>query len=409
MLRGQSTCYNVVVTDIVKSMKKKTAIGLAALSFIAFISLGLPDGLLGVAWPGIRGHFNLSVDAIGLLLIFGTGGYTLSSFFSGVLVRKLGIGGLLSISCGATGATLLIYAVTPVWWLFVVAATLGGLGAGAIDAGINTYVAQNHGERMMQWLHASFGVGTTLGPVIMTLGISLTSRWQIGYLLVAGAQVILAVIFLITKGKWKNVSVVSEQEHHTKGEASLAETLKKLSALLSMLMFFIYTGVELGLGIWAYTLLTESRGIDPQVAGFITGSYWATFTLGRILAGWYTKKLTVQKLIYISIFFALVGTALVLVDVSSWVTILGIALTGFSIAPIFPGLVSDTLKRVGRRHEANTIGMQIAAAGLGAAVIPSLAGVFARFYGLEVIPLYLLTALVLLGLSFAFSHSRKQA
>ena len=131
-----------MVADIVKYMKKKTAIGLAALSFIAFISLGLPDGLLGVAWPGIRGHFNLSVDAIGLLLIFGTGGYTLSSFFSGVLVRKLGIGGLLSISCGATAATLLIYAVTPVWWLFVISATLGGLGAGAIDAGINTYVAK---------------------------------------------------------------------------------------------------------------------------------------------------------------------------------------------------------------------------------------------------------------------------
>ena len=390
-------------------MKKTSAIGLVVLSFFAFISLGLPDGLLGVAWPGIRGHFNLSVDAIGLLLIFGTGGYTLSSFFSGVLVRRLGIGGLLSISCGATAVTLLMYAVTPVWWIFVIAATLGGLGAGAIDAGINTYVAQNHSERMMQWLHASFGVGTTLGPVIMTLGISLTSRWQIGYFVVAGAQALLAVTFLVTKGMWRGVSVINAHEHHAKGDASLAETLRKLSALLSMFMFFIYTGVELGLGIWAYTLLTESRGIDPKVAGFITGSYWATFTLGRILAGWYTKKLTVQKLLYISIFFALLGTTLVLVNISPWVTIIGIALTGFSIAPIFPGLVSDTLNRVGLRHEANTIGMQIAAAGLGAAVIPSLAGVFARLYGLEIIPIYLLAALVILGLSFAFSHSRKQA
>lgn len=390
-------------------MKKKSAFGLVVLSFIAFISLGLPDGLNGVAWPGIRNYFSLSLDAIGLLLIFGTGGYTLSSFFSGVLVRRLGIGGLLGVSCGATAMALLVYAVTPVWWLFVAAATLGGLGAGAIDAGINTYVAQNHSERMMQWLHASFGVGTTLGPVIMTLGISLTSRWQIGYFIVAFAQALLAIIFFATKGMWRGVEVNTDHEHHEKGEASLGETLKKLSALLSMLMFFIYTGVELGLGIWAYTLLTESRGIDPGIAGFITGSYWASFTVGRVLAGWYTKKLSVQRLLYISIVLALLGTGLIVVDISSWITIVGIALTGFSIAPIFPGLVSDTVKRVGVRHEANTIGIQIAAAGLGAAVVPSLAGILARLYGLEIIPLYLLIALILLGLSFAFSHSHKQA
>ncbi len=390
-------------------MKKKPVIGLLVLSFIAFISLGLPDGLNGVAWPGVRNHFNLPLDAIGLLLIFGTGGYTLSSFFSGVLVRRLGIGGLLSISCGATSMALLVYAVTPVWWLFVAAAVLGGLGAGAIDAGINTYVAQNHSERMMQWLHASFGVGTTLGPVIMTLGISITSRWQIGYIIVAGAQALLAMIFFATKGMWRGVEVNTGHEYHEKREASLGETLKKVSALLSMLMFFIYTGVELGLGIWAYTLLTESRGIDLGVAGFITGSYWASFTVGRVLAGWYTKKLSVQRLLYISIFLALLGTGLIVVNISSWVTIVGIAMTGFSIAPIFPGLVSDTVKRVGTRHEANTIGMQIAAAGLGAAVVPSVAGILARLYGLEVIPLYLLAALILLGLSFAFSHSRKQA
>jgi len=390
-------------------MKKKSAVGLILLSFIAFVSLGLPDGLLGVAWPGIRGHFNLSLDAIGLLLVFGTGGYTLSRFFSGVFVRRLGIGGLLSVSCAATAMALFVYAVTPVWWIFVAAAALGGLGAGAIDAGINTYVAQNHSVRMMQWLHASFGVGITLGPIIMTLGISLTSRWQIGYFLSAGAQALLALTFLLTKNMWRGVSVNTTHEHHAKGEASLGETLKKVSALLSMLMFFIYTGVELGLGLWAYTFLTESRGVDPGIAGFITGSYWASFTLGRVLAGWYTKKISVQKLLSISIFLAMLGTALVLVDVSQGVTILGIALTGFSIAPIFPGLVSDTVKRVGARHEANTIGIQIAAAGLGAAVVPSVAGVFARMYGLEVIPLYLLAALVLLGLSFAFSHSHTRS
>jgi len=386
------------------NMKKTTA--LIILSFIAFISLGLPDGLLGVAWPGIRGDFNLPLDAMGLLLVFSTAGYMVSSFFSGALVRRLGIGGLLSVSCGATAMALLVYSLTSFWWLFVIAAAMGGLGAGAIDAGINTYVEKNHSERMMQWLHASFGIGITMGPIIMTLAITLTSRWQLGYFIVSMAQGALAITFFLTKKMWKNVKSATTEMHHEENDASIGETLKKLSALLSMFMFFIYTGVELGLGLWAYSLLTISRNIDPAVAGFITGSYWAMFTFRRILAGWYTRKMTVKNVLYISILSAIAGALLVSLNMGSLITIGGIALVGFSIAPIFPSLISDTGNRVGVRHVSNTIGMQIAAAGFGAAVVPSLAGVLARIYSLEIIPYYLLTALVLLLFSFMFSHPR---
>jgi fucose permease len=385
-------------------MKKKTGIGLVVLSYIAFISLGLPDGLLGVAWPGIRDHFSLSLDAIGPLLIASTIGYSASSFLSGFFMRRMGIGGLLSVSCGATAVTLLVFAVSPVWLLLVAAAALGGMGAGAIDAGVNTFVAKNYSSRTMQWLHASFGIGITIGPVIMTVGISLTSRWQFGYYLVGFAQLALALAFYITKEMWKKAELGTSTPKHEKADAALWATFTTLPALLSMLMFFIYTGVEVGLGLWAYTLLTESRGISSQLAGFITGSYWAMFTVGRIIAGWYTRKLSVSRLIYTAVALAMTGTLLVMINLSSWATIIGIALAGFSIAPIFPGLVSDTERRVGRQHQANTIGMQIAAAGLGAAAVPSIAGVLARFYGLEAIPLFLLITLAVLGLSFFISH-----
>ena len=388
--------------------KQRHALGLIGISFVAFISLGLPDGLLGVAWPGIRHHFNLPVDALGIALVFGTGGYMLSSFLSGMLIRSLGIGGLLSLSCAATAGALFVYATSPAWWLFVMFAAVGGLGAGAIDAGINTFVARHHSTRMMQWLHASFGVGITLGPIIMTVGISVTSRWQVGYFCVSIAQSLLAVIFFATKGMWKGVTVSSEEVRHADSEASLGETMRKIPALLSMVMFFLYTGVELGLGLWAYSLLTESRGVAPQVAGIITGSYWAMFTLGRILAGWYTRKIDVRKLIYLSVLLASFGGGLIVINAGQLATILGIAVTGFAIAPIFPGLVSDTGNRVGSRHQANTIGMQIAAAGFGAAVVPSIAGVFAGMYGLEAIPFYLLMALMLLFLSFMFSHAHSK-
>jgi len=278
---------------------------------------------------------------------------------------------------------------------------ISGLGTGAIDAGINTYVAKYHSSRMMQWLHASFGVGITSGPVIMTLGISMTSRWQSGYLVVSIAIAILAAVFFATKSMWFGITVNSSEEHHAETDATLFETLKTIPAQLSMLTFFLYTGVELGLGMWTYLLLTESRGVAPEVAGYVTGSYWGMFTVGRIIAGLYARRIADSKLIYLSVSLALIGIGLLLTNSGQLTSILGIGVAGFAIAPIFPGLVSSTASRVGRIHQANTIGMQMAAAGFGVTIVPSLAGVLAKFYGLEVIPLYLLTVLSLMLLVFA--------
>ena len=385
--------------------------GLIIISFVAFISLGLPDGLLGVAWPGIREYHDLPVDALGIILIFGTGGYMLSSFLSGMLMRRLGIGKLLSLSCAATASSLFVYASTSDWWIFVMFATISGLGAGAIDAGINTYVAKYHSSRMMQWLHASFGVGITSGPLIMTVGISMTSRWQSGYFVVSIAIAILATVFYVTKSMWIGITANGSEDQHAEPEASLFETLKTIPAQLSMLIFFLYTGVELGLGMWTYSLLTESRGVAPEVAGFVTGSYWGMFTIGRIIAGLYSSRIADRKLIYLSVSLALLGIGLLMTNSGQLTSILGIGLAGFAIAPIFPGLVSHTASRVGRIHHANSIGLQIAAAGFGITIVPSLAGVLAKNFGLEAIPLYLLTVLSLMLLVFAalHFHSNKQA
>jgi fucose permease len=393
-------------------MKKSSGGALIALSFIAFISLGMPDGLHGVAWPSIRQTFDLSIDAIGLLMIFGTIGYSLSGFLNGVLVRRLGVGGLLALSCAMTSSALLVYSLTPLWVFFVAAAVLGGLGAGAIDAGINTYVAQNHSERMMQWLHGSFGIGVTMGPLIMTFGLGLTGEWRLGYLVVCIFQGSLALVFFMTRSRWKGKAEIDvrdaqnedKPEDKRRNEASLGETLKNPAALLSMIMFFTYTGAEVGLGLWSYSLLTESRGVSPQLAGFITGSYWGMFTLGRFTAGWYTKRFSNSQILYFSLAAAIAGTVLLFLNWGIPGSIAGIALTGLAIAPVFPCLMTDTESRVGPRHTANTIGMQISAAGIGAAAVPSIAGVLARFFGLEVISPYLFGAFVLLLLSYIFSR-----
>lgn len=385
---------------------------LLVLSFVAFISLGLPDGLLGVAWPGIRDTFGLPVDALGLFLVFTTTGYMTSGFFSGALVRRLGLGGVLGASCAATGIALAVYSLAPAWWVFVAFGLLGGSGAGAIDAGLNAYIDRNHSERLMQWLHASFGVGITLGPAIMTTGLSLTGRWQPGYQVVAVAQLLLAAGFLATRRLWDREADEprgaggGERASGGPGDATIWQSAVHLRSLAGMLLFFTYVGAELGLGIWAYTLLTESRGVDPTIAGIITGGYWASFTVGRVLAGVFGARIGLQRLVGWAIGLAALSMAVVWADLGPGPTVAGIAITGFVIAPVFPGLMSDTRNRVEARHLTNTIGMQIAGAGLGGAALPALAGVGARVFGLEAIPVFLFAFLVILLALFAASHRR---
>ncbi len=383
---------------------------LLILSYVAFISLGLPDGLHGVAWPGIRETFGLPIDAIALVMICSTVGYSVSGFFSGVTVRLLGVGGLLAASCGLTSLAQLTYSLTPWWPLFVGVAFLGGVGAGAIDAGVNNYVEKHYSERLMQWLHGSFGIGITAGPIIMTMGIQLTGRWRLGYMIVCSFQATMALLFFLTRNLWERTDATGgegEEKHTHEGDASMGETLKVPGAWLSMLLFFIYVGCEIGLGLWVYSLLTQSRGVSPALAGFITSSYWGMFTLGRFSAGLYTKKLSPRRILYLSIGIALTGTVILTLFRGVIGSVAGIALIGFAIAPIFPALMSDTANRVGRKHVTNTIGMQISASGIGGAAVPSFAGVLARQFGLEVISPYMLTAYGLLLLFLVLARARK--
>jgi fucose permease len=386
--------------------KSKSTIGLILLAYIAFISLGLPDGLLGVAWPSIRANFSLPLASLGTWLIASMTGYLISSFFSGRIMSQLGVGGLLAASCFATGAALIGYTMAPAWWVLVALGVIAGMGGGAIDAGINTYIAANYGEGLMQWLHASFGIGVTLGPIIMTTGINLFDTWRLGYVVVGGAQLALAACFFLTASMWKNgkrPTAGEEAKQLTDYKTPILETLRQPKALLSILMFFIYTGIEMALGHWAYTLLTEGRGIAPEMAGLWAGSYWGMFTVGRILAGLYARRVGVNVLLRISMLSALFGAVLLWWNPADWVSLMGVATVGFAIAPIFPGLVSGTSDRVSPKHAANTIGMQISAAGLGGAVLPGLAGAIAQRTSLEVIPVFLIATIVTLLVLFTLS------
>jgi fucose permease len=393
--------------------RNTTRIGLIVLTYIAFVALGLPDGLLGVGWPSMRTGFQIPLDALGSLMFISAAGYFVSSFFSGRLVSRMGVGGVLSASCVLTGIGLIGYTLVPAWWMMVLLGAISGIGAGAIDAGLNTYVADNFHEGLMQWLHASYGIGITLGPIIMTVGLNNLNSWRPGYIFVGIFQLLLGLCFTLTLRMWNQKTGKPDTERVKKiseYKTPYSETFRQPAVWVSIFLFILYVSAEISLGTWAYTLLTESRGISIKIAGYLSGSFYATFTIGRIMAGFYAKKIGVKKLVCGSIIGALIGTVMLWVNVSDSISVVGVALVGLSIAPIFAALVSGTPERVGPRYAANTIGMQISAGSIGAATIPALVGVAARYISLEAIPaclFILFTSLFMLYLiSIRMSNKR---
>lgn len=381
---------------ISSNSKTITRLGPILLAYAAFIALGMPDGLLGIAWPSMRAHFSVPLDALGMLLIGSVSGYMLSSFMSGALVARFGVGKLLAVSCFLTGTALFGYTIVPLWWMMVLLGVMAGLGAGAIDAGLNTYAAAHFGEGLVQWLHASYGIGITMGPIIMTMSLTTFDSWQVGYRIVGAFQWLMALAFVFTLSWWSDSEEVSGEKRLTDYKTPMAETMRRPRVWLSVMLFFLYVGAEVSLGTWAFTLLTESRGVETTLAGFWTGSYWATFTLGRILAGLYAKRLGVNTLVQGGLLLALLGAILLWWNPFELANLLAVALVGLAIAPIFPAMISGTSQRVGAKFAANTIGMQMAATGLGGALIPSVIGVMARRFSLEVIPFILVLLFMLL-------------
>lgn len=387
-------------------------VGLALLAFMAYVSLGLPDGLLGVAWPSIRRDFALPLDSLGGLFVSMTIGYLSSSFFAGRLVARFRLGTLLALSTFFAGAALVGYAVAPGWWVLVGIGVAAGLGGGGIDAALNIYVAAHHGERMMQWLHACYGVGAMLGPVIMTLAISSLGSWRWGYVIVGGLQLALAACFVVTASRWDGRTGPiggrepgSEERRHD-ADVPMMETLREWRVWLGMFLFFVYMGIEVSLGSWAYTLLTEARDVSPRLAGFFMASYWGIFTVGRIVAGFYTGRVGQRALVVGSLAVALAGAILLSLNTPGVLNLVACAVIGLAISPVLAALLSGTSVRVGGRHAPNAIGIQMAAMGVGAATIPSLTGVVARRLSLNAIPVFMIGLTVVLVGSYLFSLRR---
>ncbi len=384
------------------------------LTYAGFFSLGLPDGLLGVTWPAMRATFGLPLSALGSLLALFTAGYLLSSIFSGWLLARVNVGSLLALSCLGTSVSLFGYSIAPSWWILIAFGLLGGVGAGAIDAGLNTYIANFHNARTSSWLHACYGVATTIGPAMMTAAMTSGRSWRLGYAVVAAAQFALALCFGLSRNLWPASLTPDETRASSDPPPTPNSKLWRLpAAWLGTAIFFVYTGIESAAGAWPFTLFTESRGVSRMTAGTWASVYWGCFTGGRIISGFVANRISTKLMMRTSIGGIIAGAILLWINLAPLLSFVGVAFIGLACAPIYPTMIVTTPDRIAKRFVASAIGLQISAAVLGQSALPSLIGVLAGKFGLEVLPpTLLIAAILLLTLSetlFAKSYSLKPA
>ena len=380
---------------------------LIALSGLGFAALGLPDGVLGVAWPSVRTTFALPLDALGALLVASTAGYVTASAASGRIVARIGIGALLALSCAATALAQFGYAAAGSWPAIVALGVVGGLGAGAIDAGINLFAATNCSTRTLALLHAGYGLGTTAGPAIMTPLLMSGAGWRAGFALLASIQLALACGFAAVRSLWPRPPEVQREGG---ARPTLSRTLHLRTAQLGAAGFFVYVGIEAAAGAWLYSLLASTRGASMASAGAAVSLYWAGLLVARVLLALAPIASTPGAVLRGATgMLALAATTLAL-DLGLTADRAAIALLGLAAGPIFPALIAATPKRVPDAHAANAVGLSVAAAAAGQALLPAGIGLVADSIGIEAIPrLIAAAALILVGIVFALERADASA
>lgn len=353
---------------------------LIILAFLGFVSLGLPDAAIGIAWPSIRETYGLRQPALGLLLIVSGLGYLVSSFCYGRMGRSWPIGSILTASTALVGLAMLGFAFSPWWILVVLCSGLHGIGSGAIDSGLNGYAAHHLPTRHLMWLHAFYCAGVMTGPVVMSTVFASGQTYRQGYWWIAVLLLTLCVIFGVTRQHWCGVVSVTKCSD---SQTDLVTAFKYRIVRLQVLAFFLYTGLEVAFSQWTYTILTEHRGVSPVLASSAVAIYWAGLLSGRLLLGTAVDSVGCDRLVRYSLFAACVGGVLFVTSVLPVeVSLLGVGIVGVGLAPVFPCLISRTPSRLGPELATPAIGLQVGFAMMGGAVIPGLLGLTAGRWGL---------------------------
>jgi fucose permease len=358
---------------------------LLLLAYLAFIGLGLPDPLPGTLWPQVGPAYGLPNAALGLVLAGLSVGYITAGLLAGRLIGALGIGGVLAVSVAATALAAAGQALAPPWVVFVALAALAGLGGGAVDAALNAYAAQRMTPRHLNWLHACWGIGATLGPAAATALLAAGAGWQAAYAAVAALLAGLAGAFVVTRNRWAGAAPPPGMR------VGAIPALRHPVVRLQMAVFFVYTGLEVGAGQWAATIFA-ARGATPAEGALAAALFWAALTAGRIALGFVVDRFGADRLLRLAmpiVALAAAGFALGIADIA-FLLLLAVAL-----APLYPTTMALTPARLGPLA-VQAIGFQVAAAMAGVAVLPGAMGVVADLFGAGTVPLLLVVLAVLL-------------
>lgn len=367
---------------------------LLVIIYISFISLGLPDALLGAAWPNMYLDLNTSVSYAGIIFMIISAGTVVSSLLSDRLTRILGTGKLTAISVGITAAALFGFSISNSFIMLCLWAIPYGLGAGSVDASLNNYVALNYAGCHMSWLHCMWGVGATVGPYIMGYMLSGGRHWTMGYRCISILQVGLTAVLFLSLPLWKERQGVGDAENEA--SLSLPDMIRIPGVKEIMVTFFCYCALEQTTGLWASSYLVLHKGIDSNTAAFFASMFFIGITVGRAINGFLAIKLNDTQLIRLGQAIVVIGILAMIFPLGNMVSLVGFVLIGLGCAPIYPCIIHSTPDNFGADKSQAVIGVQMASAYIGNIVMPPLFGVIAENISIELLPVYLLIILLLM-------------
>lgn len=366
---------------------------LLALIYLAFISLGLPDSLLGSGWPVMHADMGVATSYMGIVTMIISGGTIVSSLFSDKLTRKLSTKVVTVISVFLTVVALFGFSFSTKFWMLLVFAVPYGLGAGAIDAALNNYVAVHYKAKHMSWLHCFWGVGTIISPFIMGYALK-NLTWNSGYRIVGTIQLAICIILLVTLPVWK---VNKTKDVQQQKEVGLIPALKIKGVPSLLIGFFAYCSAEATAMQWASTYFVEVKGISTELAANLASLFYIGITLGRFISGFVTEKIGDRKMIIIGACIVLLGIIVLLIPAKSYiVAIAAFVVIGFGCAPIYPCIIHSTPGNFGAENSGAIIGIQMASAYVGSTFMPPLFGLMSNSLGYEIMPFFLMFFLILM-------------
>ncbi len=359
--------------------------------YISFISLGLPDSILGAAWPSMYGELSVPVSGAGVISMIIAAGTIVSSLMSGRVVRRFGTGWVTLSSVGLTAVALLGFSASHAFFMLCVWAVPFGLGAGSVDAALNNFIALHYKSRHMNWLHSFWGVGATAGPMVMGLCLSAGQPWNTGYRVIGLAQLVLVGVLALSLPLWKRAQTAPDGVHaRPTGAVGIRQALRLPGAKPMMLAFFCYCGLEVTAGLWIASYLVLVRGVAEERAAQAASVFFLGITLGRLISGLVSNRVGSPRMVRAGQAVILCGILPFFLPVSTAVLLCGIALLGLGCAPVFPGLLHETPVNFGEENSQSLMGMQMASAYTGITVMPPVFGLIANAISAGLLPVFLL-------------------